>query len=272
MSNTRRAHISSSSLRTSIAALAVVVVSGIVAIPAAHAQTFTVLYTFTGGSDGSLPTTGLVKDAAGNLYGTTFRNGDPSCNVLFGSCGVVFKLDPSGSFTVLHSFVGKADGAGPRDLIGDASGALSGVTDNGGVRDCPAGCGVIFKVESGGTFIPLYSFTGFPDGRTPKSLTSGSAGNLYGITQLGGAFGSGSVFEFDSSGHESILYSFRGGANGSAPRGPLARDAAGNLYGTTTEGGDLSCGGGSGCGTAYKLTPTGEKTIIRSFNGGGDGS
>src|SRR5258707_14601505 len=109
----------------------------------AAAQMLTTLYTFTGGSDGSHPFAGLIADATGNLYGTTYDGRGP------GRYGTVFELTPSGTFTVLYSFTGGSDGANPRaGLIADAAGNLYGTTYGGGATaDCdpPNGCGPEFQ-------------------------------------------------------------------------------------------------------------------------------
>jgi len=104
----------------------------------------TVMHTFTGGADGAFPVAGLLWEAPGNLYGTTFQGGDLSCAPPYG-CGVVFKLDTTGKETVMHTFTAGADGAFPSaGLIRNAAGALYGTATGGGDLDC--GCGVVFKL------------------------------------------------------------------------------------------------------------------------------
>jgi uncharacterized repeat protein (TIGR03803 family) len=196
----------------------------------------TVLYSFTGGADGWSPVAGLIRDSAGNLYGTTFGGG-----ARFGESGsgVVFKLDTTGTETVLYSFTGGADGGSPAaGLIRDSAGNLYGTTELGGV----SGAGVVFKLDTTGTETVLHSFTG-PGGENPYAgLIADSAGNLYGTTYGGGASGSGVVFKLDTTGTETVLYSFTGGADGGSPVAGLIRDSAGNLYGTTYEGGTSDAG------------------------------
>jgi uncharacterized repeat protein (TIGR03803 family) len=246
--------------------------------------TETVLYSFTGGADGSGPATRLVRDASGNLYGTTVLGGNTgsACGSL--GCGVVFKVDPTGTETVLHTFFGP-DGAEPEGrLILDASGKLVGVTSSGGGPSfsCQVlSCGVVFEMDSTGqTYRDLHHFTGGADGAGPGSgLTEDSAGNFYGTTGAGGtgtsclngSFGCGVIFKMDSSGNETVLYNFTGGADGYAPES-LIRDEAGNLYGTAGAGGNLTgvCAP-SGCGVVFKLDPSGNQTVLYAFTGGADG-
>jgi uncharacterized repeat protein (TIGR03803 family) len=166
------------------------------------AGTETVLYDFTGGADGAFPQGGLIRDAAGNLYGTTRSGGDTSACASQG-CGVVFELircrsAPSGyDFRVLYTFTGGADGGNSQaGLVLDAGGNLYGTTAGGGSSACSGGCGVVFKLSPIGTETVLHSFTGGADGGIPAAgLTQDSAGNLYGTTFLGGASGNGVVFK-----------------------------------------------------------------------------
>jgi len=232
----------------------------------------TVLYTFTGGADGANPLAGLVLGKAGNLYGTTSYGGDLSCtlNGPYG-CGVVFKLDRTGTETVLHAFTGGADGAAPfAGLVRDAAGNLYGTTFNGGAPTVSCGgCGVVFKLDPTGNETVLYTFTGLADGAAPiGGVILDGAGNLYGTALFAGGACCGVVFKLDPTGNQTVLYSFTGGPDGGFPSAGLVRDRAGNLYGTTTGGGDPSCG----CGVVFKLEPTGSETVLYSFTGGAGGS
>jgi uncharacterized repeat protein (TIGR03803 family) len=206
-----------------------------------------VLYSFNGGADGANPSGTLVRDAAGNLYGTTKAGGSRSCS---SGCGVVFKIDTSGKKTVLYSFTGGNDGANPSGtLLRDAAGNLYGTTTNGGA----SGYGVVFKLETTSTETVLHNFAGFPtDGAAPYAVIRDSAGNFYGTTSGGGAFGAGVVFELETTGKETVLYSFLESTytfDASGASGTLLRDAAGNLYGTAISG------GGFKVGVVFKLTP-----------------
>ena len=130
--------------------------------PSQSGWTETVLYTFTGGTDGSLPIGGVVLDGAGNLYGTAANGGDPNCH-----CGTVFKLTPSGggwTFTILHSFTGFKDGASPAGILTLAGSVLLGTTVGGSQGCGNAGCGTVFKLStSGGSdfVIPFNGSNGF---------------------------------------------------------------------------------------------------------------
>src|ERR1022692_1881474 len=216
----------------------------------------TVLYRFTGGADGGGPTTGVIRDSAGNLYGTALGGTSDS--------GVVFKLDTTGHFTVLYTFMGGADGDSPSSgVIRDSAGNFYGTTSRGGA----AGQGVVYKLDTAGHETVLYSFTGGVDGGSPQnSLTSDSAGNLYGTTYSGGAANMGVVYKLDTAGQETVLHSFTGGADGGTPEAGVIRDSAGNLYGTA------SVGGRGGVGTVYELDATGHETVLYSFPGVADGA
>lgn len=216
----------------------------------------TVLYTFLGGTDGASPNAGLVRDAAGNLYGTTTGGGDVSGCGGFG-CGVVFKVDTTNKETVMYRFTGGLDGANPHSDLLLASGLLFGTTFGGG----PSHDGVIFKLTVTGKESVLHSFTGGADSDPLAGLIRDSAGNFYGV-------GQDAVFEFHASGIESVLYTFTDGPDGGSPFGEVTRDPAGNLYGTTFYGGDLSCNAGIGCGVVYKLDPAGQETPLYRFAGG----
>jgi len=211
--------------------------------------TGTVLYAFcpewqNGCTDGSEPMAGVVRDADGNLYGTTYYGGTYNS-------GAVFELTPAGTETVLHSFEGGADGEYPSaDLLRDAQGNLYGTT-----------LGTIFEITAAGVENVLYTFQGPPDAiGSQAGLTRDARGNLYGTTVYGGVYDEGAVFKLTYSKKqktyiEQVLYSFTGGTDGANPYSKLVMDKAGNLYGTTEQGGDLSDCYGRGCGTVFELTP-----------------
>jgi uncharacterized repeat protein (TIGR03803 family) len=223
----------------------------------------TVLHNFNG-TDGSVPTGELVRDAAGNLYGTALFGGVAGCG--FG-CGTVFKLDKAGKETVLYSFSGGNDGGNPvSGLVRDTAGNLYGTTRYGGDLSClsGSGCGVVFKVDTTGKLTVLYSFIGGADGADPEAgLALDAKGSLYGTTYYGGTgpcsdfgrVGCGIVFKLDTKQKETILYSFTHGADGAHPMAGLIHNAAGNIYGSTAGGGDFTCNPQFGCGVVFKLTP-----------------
>ena len=178
------------------------------AIAPAQAASEIVLHNFLSPGKGANPETGVIRDSAGNLYGTTKSGGRRNA-------GVVYKLDTSGRETVLHSFTSGADGGGPiAGVIRDSAGNLYGTTFYGGA----ANGGVVYKLDTAGHEIVLYNFTGGADGSQPDAgVIRDSAGNLYGTTYLGGAANAGVVYKLDPSGHETVLYSFTGGADGGYP-------------------------------------------------------
>jgi uncharacterized repeat protein (TIGR03803 family) len=240
--------------------------------------TETILYNFTGGSDGGNPVSGLVLDAAGNLYGVASGGGNTACS---GGCGTVFELDTTGQLTVLYSFTGRRDGASPAGLIRDAAGNLYGTASAGGdMSSCnrPIGCGTVFKLDLSGNQTVLHTFSAVGDGRIPvANLLRDKAGNLYGTTSGGGntscTGGCGTVFMLTAAGKEKVLYTFTGGADGRYPVAGLVADAEGNLYSTTEQGGDTSCSvlDSYGCGAVFKLDPADNETVLYNFTGGSDG-
>jgi uncharacterized repeat protein (TIGR03803 family) len=226
------------------------------------AGTESVLYSFAGGADGANPMGGLVRDDGGNLYGTTYQGGDFTCNPPYG-CGTVFRLDRHGKYTVWHTFTGPPDGAfSVASLLRDTTGNLGllyGTTYQGGDFTCnpPYGCGTVFRLDRWGGYTVLHAFSGVGDGQYPTAgLIRDSAGNLYGTTIAGDASGTcdpprgcGTAFMLDAAGKETVLHNFAASPEGKYPAGGLIRDAAGNLYGTTTQGGN------SDYGTVFKIAP-----------------
>ena len=229
----------------------------------APAQTFTVLYNFTGGSDGWGPYAGLIRDSAGDLYGSTSLGGDSNCTPGYGyGCGVVFKLDTAGTETVLHSFSGSPDGANPvAPVVRDKAGNIYGTTFYGGSR----GNGTVFKIDTAGAEKVLYGFTGSSDGCYPwQGLVEDKSGSVFGTAGGCGSSGYGSIFKVDTSGKFTLLHSFTGrSSDGAYPTfGHLRMDKAGNLYGVT------SGGGTSGNGVLYELSKSGTFKVLHSFAGG----
>jgi len=230
--------------------------------------THTITYDFKGGSDGWRPAGPLIIDKAGNLYGTTFYGGIDKCD---GECGTVFALTPEGVHTVLYSFRGGSDGAGPAALAVDAAGNFYGTTAYGGGKRCGNGCGTVYKLAPNGTETVLYAFHGGLDGIDPKGgLMVDAAGDLYGTTEAGGGTGCGgtgcgTVFEIAPGGRETVLSRFNHAGGPAKPFGGVVMDDAGTLFGTTFEGGPADCG------TVFKLVPGSGAKAIYSFTCGRDG-
>jgi len=214
------------------------------------------LHSFNG-ADGALPSIGVLRDAAGNLYGTTVLGGDTKCYTY--GCGTVFRLDAAGKETLLYEFRNTYDGEEPESLlVEDTAGSLYGTTYEDGMGAFGDG-GTVFRVDADGNKTLLYSFcseTNCEDGQFPSpGVIRDASGNIYGVTDAGGADGQGTVFELDTTGKETVLYSFTGGADGGRPGSVLIADSEGNLYGTT-EGGGKGCG--TGCGVVFELSPQGK--------------
>ena len=254
------------------ALLCAIILSSFLSPNAACAKNPRTLHSFTGyPNDGDSPNGPLVRDGAGNLFGTTYKGGN-DCNPW--GCGTIFKIESDGAETVLHSFAGGSDGAYPfAGLIADKSGNLYGTTSGGGGTGCSGfGCGTVFKLSADGTETVLYAFKGGSDGEDPQlSLTLDEAGNLYGATLEGGggtgclgSFGCGIVFKLTADGQETILHAFTGGSDGAYPAGELVLDANGNAYGSASEGGSNQCNGG-GCGILFRIALDGAETILYTF-------
>jgi uncharacterized repeat protein (TIGR03803 family) len=242
-------------------ALSIVLMLVAAVAQSATAQTFTVLHVFNGSPDGAFSEAPLVRDADGNLFGTTTSGG--------GDNGTVFKVDAAGHESVLFSFHGSDGGFPESGLLLDAAGNLFGVADEG-----PGGAGVLFRLDKNGNEQILHAFQGgFND--EPKGPSGGvimdEAGNLYGATLSGGlgAFpGFGTLYRVDPAGNLTVLYEFQGQSDGANPLGTLVRDADGNLFGAAP----ALDSGGTIKGTVFKLAPDGTLTVLHTFTGGRDGS
>ena len=210
-------------------------------------------------SDGASPQAGLLQATDGNLYGTTSEGG-----VDFD--GTVFKITPSGTLTTLHTFKG-TDGSFPTaGLVQATDGNFYGTASNGGANCGSVGCGTVFKITPSGTLTTLHSFAG-GDGALPNGLVQANDGNFYGTTYTGGANNYGTVFKITSGGTLTTLYSFDF-SHGTKPSAALVQATDGNFYGTTSEGGASSNCGSAGCGTIFKITPSGTLTTLHNFSGG----
>jgi uncharacterized repeat protein (TIGR03803 family) len=221
-----------------------------------------VLYTFTCPECSGLTGNGfgnpyaVIRDASGTFYGNAWGGTKND--------GVVYKVDRKGVATVLHNFVYGRNGWDPSgSLIRDAAGNLYGTTtDNDGSACAAIECGNVFKIDpTTGKQTVLHRFDGgIGGGRPTGGLVRDPQGNLYGTTRVGGSGPyqtcgdiplCGVVYKIDPNGKETVLHSFTNGPDGGFPNADLLRDAAGNLYGTTTSGGDPTCN----CGVVFKITP-----------------
>jgi len=234
-----------------ISLLAFAITFCLVTTISAQAQTETILHNFISES----PSSSLIMDSQGNLYGTTYNSGEPNR-------GTVFKLSPpaeaGGAWTerTLHVFQGIPDGEYPGgNLVMDSKGNLYG-TASGGSQ----GGGVIFEITAAGEEKIVYNFKlNKIDGRSPSGLLRDSQGNFYGTTFSGGTTNNGTVYEFTAAGQEKVLYSFNGFPDGYNPVGAPVMDSQGNLYGTTYKGGPKFAG------TVFQVTPAGVETILHGF-------
>jgi uncharacterized repeat protein (TIGR03803 family) len=223
-----------------------------------------VLYTFKGGADGGQPWGNLLA-LNGELFGTTQTGGGATGY----GYGTVFKVNTSGSESVVHSFGNTPDGAYPYDGLIALHGALYGTTYAGGLN-----YGTVFKMSTSGKVHVIYSFdvNTKSDGEAPTTAVIALKGKLYGTTQYGGTAGKGTVFEVSMSGKEQVLHSFAGGVDGATPGGLIAVNGA--LYGPASNGGMYGgpCANDpSGCGNIFKITTSGKKTTLYSFVGIPDG-
>lgn len=236
--------------------------------------THSVIYNFTGGDDGYGPGAGLTRDGAGNLYGMTPTGGGYGL-------GVIYQLrpQPGGDWKlrVIHTFTGGDDGgAGSAGRLLLRAGHLYGVATVGGAYGKGTAFELIRSVTGNWKLKTLYAFKGQPDAGFPYGgLRFDAAGNLYGTTYYDGAYNYGTVYRLSPtpSGEwtETVLHSFGAGSDGAGPISDVVFDAAGNMYGTTSEG-----GAGCGCGTIFKMTPNGDGSwtegIAHRFQGAPDGA
>jgi uncharacterized repeat protein (TIGR03803 family) len=220
-------------------------------ISLACVSNFNLLYAFVGGSgDSAVPYHTLIQGSDGDFYGTTLAGG--SSNV-----GTIFKISPSGTESVFHSFASVPYSG----LVQGSDGNIYGTTASGGT----SGHGTVFKITPSGTETVLFSF---PAGSSNPytGLIQGSDGNFYGTTGAGGTSDDGTVFKITPSGTETVLHAFaKTGSDGQTPYAGLIQGSDGNLYGTTY------FGGAHAFGTVFKVTPSGTETVLYSFAGGSDG-
>ena len=218
-----------------------------------NAADYTDLYDFTGGADGSFPTSEVTLDGDGNIYGTASSGGAHGA-------GVIFKLASDGTQTPIYSFSG-SDGADPDGaVIVMGNGKIFGTTQSGG-----SGNGVLYELTSNGRYKKLHVFTGTDDGTFIRGrLVRDGSGNLYGTALFGGANGDGTVFKYGADGTFSVVHAFNGN-DGEYPEHGVVMDSSGNLYGAT------AFGGTGGEGTVYKIAADGTFSTLYNFTGQADG-
>jgi uncharacterized repeat protein (TIGR03803 family) len=237
----------------------------------------TVLYDFAVGGHGCCQDSPLAIDKAGILYGMSPYGGDfDHCGNNEIGCGLLYKLTQAGENTVLHVFEGP-DGILPEGgLVVGRNGSIYGAAIFGGNLSCYSpggsryreekGCGTIYQLDRNGKFTVLHRFTGKGDGSNPYGLIQDAEGNLYGIASYGGnticnedSYGCGTIFKVDTQGKFSVLYRFTDAISSPYFDNLLHRDSAGNLYGSN------EFGGANNTGFIFKVTPSGEFSIVASF-------
>jgi uncharacterized repeat protein (TIGR03803 family) len=248
----------------------------------AWAGNFSVLYQFTGGSDGALPGAGypmpggsVAFDSSGNMYGETATGGD-RCAAAPQGCGTVYKIDPTGHETTLVTFIGSNGAAGLGNIT------VSGTTIVGPAYEGkPVGSvspGLIFSVKTSGSgYRVLHSFSG-SDGLFPEDTIRVAPGGVeYGVTYYGGtafsqnSLGYGVLYQVKSDGTFSVLHSFTNGADGGSPT-RIVLSSSGTIYGATGTGA-CPAGGSPACGVIYSYVPsTGAFTVLYSFPASSTGS
>lgn len=215
------------------------------------------LHNFSG-PDGEFPY-GLSIDQGGNLYGTTAEGGSYGDCAFFSTCGTVFKVTTKGT-EILYKFAG---GPGPSTpdagVTVDPEGNLYGTSLYGGTD----GYGTVFEVSSAGYETVLLNLHG-TTGQYPNSgLLRTAGGRLYGTSYEGAASDKGAVWKVAGQGKSTVLHQFDGAPDGAGPVGTLIEDSAGNLYGTTANGGTGHCN--LGCGTIFEITAAGVESVLYSF-------
>jgi len=254
--------------RAALAVISAPLLVNLLLIADAQAATEKVLYSFGTGTDANSPVTAMVFDTAGNLYGTTLAGGAHNL-------GAIFQLTPGSggkwTETVIYSFNGGQDGMAPLGgVILDATGTLYGTTSRGAL-----GSGTVYSLSPVGggqwKFKVLHTFIGTTGGVPSASLEFDGAGNLYGTTAEGGSHGLGSVFQMvpgtNGKWKFKAVHSFNNnGHDGYDPLAPVIIDSAGNLYGTTNQGGV------NRDGIVFELTPGSNgkwsEKILHAFNAG----
>jgi uncharacterized repeat protein (TIGR03803 family) len=217
---------------------------------------YSVLKSLTFATDGGYALGSLVRASDGNFYGITSdggTNGD----------GTIFKVTPTGVYTVLRHLKATTDGGSSRsNLVQAADGFLYGMNYAGGTH----GTGVIFKISTSGTFTVLRNLTLATDGGYPfGTMIVGTDGSLYGTNSAGGVANGGTIFKMTTAGVYTVLKALTLATDGGTPKGSLFKGSDGNYYGLNSDGGSNLFG------TAFKISATGTYTVLTRFNGGLNG-
>jgi uncharacterized repeat protein (TIGR03803 family) len=212
---------------------------------------FSVLYTFTGGTNGSYPYAAPIQARDGNLYGTTAGDYD------YGSYGSVYQLTPAGQFTTLFPF-DRAHGSNPyTPLVQGTDGNFYGVTLRGGNLNL----GIVFKITSTGKLTVLYNFDGAHGAHPFGPLMQATDGDFYGTTYSGGSHDSGVIFKIGRNGGLKVIHNFEGTGGGFYACTGLVQASDGSFYGTTHSGGPVDAG------TVFRISPEGQYTVLYDFDG-----
>lgn len=236
----------------------------------------TIFYAFGSVANDGYSPGALILGNDGALYGLTGNGGT------YGGGGTFFKITLAGAYTSLYSFGSSpTDGIVPQGIVQGSDGNFYGTTASGGANSCPqipqdgTNCGTVFKITATGVETILHSFgASAADGIEPQAgLVEGDDGAFYGTTSIGGtnqcgssANSCGTVFKITPTGALTLLHSFGAfSGDGIAPLGALIKGADGAFYGVTPSGGGLRCGWQFGCGTVYRITPSGTLSIVYAF-------
>lgn len=223
-----------------------------------------VLFTFSAHESGANPATPLIQDASGNLIG--IADGGPGA-------GVIFRVSKDGSESTLFNFQGGLDNLEPKvptgGLFMDKAGNLIGTTLFGGSANCDLGCGTVYRLNTAGVLQVVHKLNGRNEGSQPSGpFIQDAAGNLIGVAKSGGKTcpefpqaGCGTIFKIAPNGKLTVFHTFQGGASGAVPRSGLLMDAAGNLFGSTSQGGTQENG------LVFKIAPDGTYTVLHRFTG-----
>ena len=215
---------------------------------------YKLLYTFTDGADGALPSSPPIQGTDGNFYGTTCAG----CNgPAAAGGGSIYKITPSGTFTTLFSCDGIYCWEPRGPLVQGTDGNFYGTSTYAGT----SGLGNIFKITPTGKIAVLYDFDNTHGELPIAGLVLGSDGNFYGTAVDGGSTGYGVAFRVTPAGKLTVLHNMNGTTDGSAPFGGLVQGTDGNFYGAN------AYGGVNNDGTLFEITPTGKFSVLHSFDG-----